>query len=85
MSRLGNQAPEHLVPGFCASKFLMGMNIFDENYRVIAVESHCLIIRGLLTGTVLMIKTGPESPISEEAFPPGNVVALQLARSSPGN
>ena len=52
------------------------MTIFDEKYKVVALEEQCLIIRGVLSGNVLIINTGPEFPITEEAFPPGKLIAL---------
>lgn len=52
------------------------MTIFDEKYKVVAVESQCLVIRGVLSGSVLIINTDPEFPLTEEAFPLGQLVAL---------
>jgi hypothetical protein len=42
------------------------MTIFDEQYRVVAVESQCLVIRGVLSGNVLVINTVPEFPPTKE-------------------
>jgi hypothetical protein len=50
------------------------MRIFDEEYKVVAVESQSLVIRGVLSGNVLIINTEPESP--REAFPVGQLIAL---------
>lgn len=50
------------------------MTIFDEEYRVVAVESQSLVIRGVVSGNVLVIKTGPEFP--REAFPVGQLITL---------
>jgi hypothetical protein len=36
------------------------MTIFDEIYKVVAVVSQCLVIRGILSGNVLVINTVPE-------------------------
>ncbi len=52
------------------------MTIFDEKYRVVAVESHSLTIRGVISGNVLVINTGLECPLAEEDFPVGRLIAL---------
>ena len=52
------------------------MTIYDEQYRVVAVESHSLTVRGILSGNVLIINTDPESPLTQEAFPPGKLIRL---------
>ncbi len=53
------------------------MTIFDEEYKVVvAVESQHLVIRGVLTGNVLVINTVPEFPLREEAFPVGQLITL---------
>lgn len=52
--------------------------IFDEQYRVVAVESQSLIIRGERTGQVLTIS--PATPFREADYPPGKLIAL----SDPG-
>jgi hypothetical protein len=52
------------------------MTIFDEKYRVIAVERQSLVIRGILSGNVIVIKTDPEFPLTEETFHRGNLIVL---------
>ncbi len=52
------------------------MTIFDEEYKVVAVESQRLVIRGVLSGNVLVIKPSPEFPLSEEAFRVGQLITL---------
>jgi hypothetical protein len=53
------------------------MAIFDETYRVIAVESQSLIVQGNVTGEVLtIVNTDPEIPIREEDYPVGQLIAL---------
>lgn len=52
------------------------MTIYDEQYRVVAVESHSLVIRGILSGKVLIINTVSEFPLTEEAFPFGQLITL---------
>ena len=52
------------------------MTIFDEQYEVVAVESLRLVIRGILSGNVLIIKATPEFPLRQEAFPVGQLITL---------
>ena len=53
------------------------MAIFDETYRVIAVESQSLIVQGNVTGEVLtIVNTDPEIPIRVEDYPVGQMIAL---------
>lgn len=52
------------------------MAIFDEKYRVVAVESQRLVIRGVLSGKVLVIKAAPETLIAQEDYPLGKLIAL---------
>jgi hypothetical protein len=57
--------------------------IFDEQYRVVAVESQSLIIRGVRTGKVLTIS--PATPLREADYPPGRLIALSDPTGSPLN
>lgn len=60
-----------------ASESLMNgttREIFDEEYRVVAVERQSLIIRGVRTGKVLTIN--PAVPVTAADYPPGKLVAL---------
>ncbi len=52
------------------------MAVFNEQYRVIAVEPHRLTVRGICSGDVLVINADPEMLISEEDFPIGKLIAL---------
>ncbi len=53
------------------------MTIFDENYRVVAVDGHSLVISGVLSGNVLVINTDAKFlPLSEDDFPVGTLIAL---------
>src|ERR1700690_410520 len=55
----------------------MNMAIFDEKYRVVAVESQRLVIRGVRSGEVLtIVNSQPDSPLSEVEYPPGKLIAL---------
>ena len=53
------------------------MAIFDETYRVIAVESQSLTIQGSVSGEVLtIVNPDPELPLREEDYPVGQLIAL---------
>ncbi len=63
-----------------------GVAIFDEKYRVVTVESHCLTIRGERSGKVLTIMNpDPETPLSPTEYPPGKLIALSDPSASPAN
>lgn len=61
-------------------------SIFDEQYRVVAIESDRLVVRGILSGEVLTI-INPESasPLSHKDFPPGKLIALSDPSTVPVN
>lgn len=63
-----------------ASHFCMkaeNRKIFDEEYRVVAVESQRLTIQGVLSGEVLTIVThNPEAPLTATEYPPGALITL---------
>jgi hypothetical protein len=51
--------------------------IFDEDYRVLAVESQRLTIQGVRSGEVLTIVTqDPEVPLTAAEYPPGRLITL---------
>jgi hypothetical protein len=52
------------------------MAIFDEDYRVIALEDHRLTKRGVCSGTVLVIHADPDILLRREDFPVGKLLAL---------
>lgn len=53
------------------------MSIFDERYRVVAIESDHLVIRGMLSGQVLtIINPEPATPLTPEDYPLGKLIAL---------
>jgi len=55
---------------------------FEEDYRVVAVESQSLTIQGVRSGQVLtIINHTPEAPLTEADYPPGKLIAL----SDPSN
>jgi len=52
-------------------------SIFEERYRVVAVESDRLLVRGVLSGEMLtIINPEPETPLTQEDYPPGKLIAL---------
>lgn len=60
--------------------------IFDEQYRVVAVENHRLTIRGVQSGEVLTIMNhDPRSPLTPAEFPPGRLIALTDPSAAPAN
>lgn len=60
------------------------MSIFEEQYRVIAIESDRLVIRGTLSGEVLTIANhDPDTPLSPRDYPPGTLIALTNPATEP--
>ena len=52
-------------------------SIFDEQYRVVAIESDRLVVRGIDTGEILtIVNPEPATPLSQKDFPPGKLIAL---------
>jgi len=61
-------------------------SIFDEKYRVIAVEDDRLLVRGVVSGKVLtIINPEPETPLDRECYPPGKLIALTDPSTAPLN
>jgi hypothetical protein len=53
------------------------MAIFDETYRVVAVESQRLTIQGIWSGEIMtIVNSAPESPLTQEDYPLGQLIAL---------
>jgi hypothetical protein len=51
--------------------------LFDERYRVIAVDDQSLVLRGVRSGDVLTITNAdPQTPLRQEDYPPGKLIAL---------
>jgi hypothetical protein len=60
--------------------------IFDEKYRVVAVESQSLTIRGVRSGKVLkIVNPDPNTPLTPAEYPPGKLISLSDPSSSPLN
>jgi hypothetical protein len=61
-------------------------SIFDEQYRVVAIEGDRLLIRGILSGDVLtIVNPEPETPLTREDYPPGKLIALTDPSVAPLN
>ncbi len=61
-------------------------SIFDEQYRVVAIESDRLVVRGILSGKVLTIMNPqPQSPLNQKDFPPGKLIQLSDPSTQPVN
>jgi hypothetical protein len=61
-------------------------SIFEEQYRVVAVESDRLLIRGVLSGEVLtIVNPEPETPLTREDYPLGKLIALTDPSTAPLN
>ena len=51
--------------------------IFDERYRVVAIERDCLVIKGIFSGNVLtIVNPEPATPLTLEDYPLGKLIAL---------
>ena len=52
--------------------------IFDQKYRVIAIDDQNLILRGIRSGDVVTITNAdPANPLTIEDYPPGRLIALK--------
>jgi len=61
-------------------------SIFDEQYRVVAIEGDKLLIRGIVTGSVLeIVNPSPQTPLTPAEFPPGKLIALTDPSITPAN
>jgi hypothetical protein len=62
------------------------VSIFDEQYRVVAIEGDCLLIRGILSGEVLaIVNPEPETPLTPDDYPLGKLIALTDPSATPLN
>jgi hypothetical protein len=60
--------------------------IFDEQYRVLAVESQSLTIQGVRSGKVLtIVNQTPGVPLTPADYPPGKLIALSDPSGKPVN
>lgn len=74
-----NSFPAHLIS-------MDQPTIFNEKYRVIAVDDQSLILRGIHSGELLTINhVGSDVPLSQAEFAVGQLVALNDPSSGPVN
>jgi hypothetical protein len=77
------------VRGLRSIKVLVGWGdngLFNEKYRVVAVEAERLTVKGIITGTVLtIVNSDPAMPLSSEQYPLGKLVALSDPSASAPN
>jgi hypothetical protein len=60
--------------------------ILEEQYRVVAVECDRLLVRGTLSGELLtIINHEYETPLTQEDYPPGKLIALTDPSTAPLN
>jgi hypothetical protein len=61
-------------------------SIFDEKYRVVAIQGDQLVIRGVVSGAVLtIVNPEPATPLTVEDYPPGKLIALTDPSAAPLN
>jgi hypothetical protein len=61
------------------------MSIFDEKYRVVAVESQRLTIQGVVSGEVLTIVNAEPDIFFIQDYPLGKLIALTDPSSATPN
>ena len=62
------------------------MSIFDEKYRVVAIDGDRLVIKGILSGNVLtIVNPEPETPLTRADYPLGKLIALTDPSAAPLN
>jgi len=62
------------------------ISIFEEQYRVVAIQNDRLLVRGILSGEVLtIINSEPETPLTPQDYPPGKLIALTDPSTEPLN
>jgi hypothetical protein len=61
-------------------------SIFDEKYRVVAIQGDQLVIKGIVSGNVLtIVNPEPATPLTMEEYPPGKLIALTDPSAAPLN
>ncbi|MBZ5665048.1 MAG: hypothetical protein LAO30_10635 [Acidobacteriia bacterium] len=62
------------------------MSIFDEQYRVVAIDGDRLVIKGILSGNVLtIVNPEPQAPLTQQDYPLGKLIALTDPSVTPLN
>lgn len=74
------------IPATKTESWRIAMAIFDETYRVVAVESQRLTIQGIFSGEIMtIVNTAPETPLTQEDYPLGQLIALTDPSAAPQN
>jgi hypothetical protein len=61
-------------------------SLFKEQYRVVAVESDRLVVRGVRSGELLtIVNPQPGTPLTADEYPPGKLIALSDPAAAPTN
>ncbi len=61
-------------------------SIFDEKYRVVAIDGDRLVIKGIVSGIVLtIVNPEPETPLTKTDYPLGKLIALTDPSAAPLN
>ena len=61
-------------------------SIFDEKYRVVAIQGDQLVIKGVVSGNVLrIVNPEPEASLNVKDYPPGKLIALSDPSAAPLN
>ena len=87
MPRIGKtgESPFHNLASNLPMKAPKGA-IFEEKYRVVAVDGQSLTIRGVRSGKVLtIVNPDPDTPLTPAEYPPGKLIALSDPSRSPAN
>lgn len=60
--------------------------LFNEEYKVLAVESQSLTVQGVRSGEVLtIVNQNPEIPLTPADYPPGVLISLSDPFRRPAN
>lgn len=60
-------------------------SIFEEQYRIVAVEGDRLLIQGIVSGKVLTIVHSSEASLTLSDYPPGTLISLTDPSTAPLN
>ena len=61
-------------------------SIFDQQYRVVALENDRLIVQGVVSGEVLtIVNPDPAVPLNPEEYTPGKLIVLTDPSSNTPN
>lgn len=59
--------------------------LFEEEYRIVSVESHALTIQGVRSGRVLTIVNQTPVALTAADYPPGGLITLSDPTNRPTN